>query len=1496
MLKHRRWQGLILLTVGIITLFHILPTLLYYTKPLEQSLTAKDAEKIALSALERVNQLESDSLAWIDSFAHLVGAKISKATIDPNNAQLITIKCPTLADADKIRENLPKAGALIPFYPAQLSLSTATYEEDTTTVLVQRKIPIHFNLKNATEFFTFGSYLDENQAPTEAYQNLAKEQLSGLVTSLCTLPENGLLAQALIENPVAEESRDFAYALSRNILNYIELFGDKSQSVDRLILSLTGALKTSRNVTLQSLQEKFLAAKDSMKQQRLQIQELVEKEETSLTHKEELLATSKLLQESEESILKTVQFLKANTMRSIATQKAPDLYDTAFSFGSAPTSLIKLGKNSLFFSSIELDWEKGSLLLIPHDDLTALLKKPEKQQKAENLLFQEIARLSRELHTSLLPTQQGFTMALKESENATSFLKFNLAPLCESSISQLSQLINKSWNPEHKDLSRENYPIMSYDQFLSLKEENQRLSLVLFSPDLHKSAPAGFSHGSLYIIAKDFREIAEMLQNAPYSPQARQFSRDFENLRALLADHGFTIHAGNSFPFSREFAKDIIFEAKDFYLPILQATRENFVVKGQSHSALLELGNHKERIQTINKIESAEHSELLKWKDDYLTASFSNAERVNLEVPKPTKNSYFDNLILSAKKYLRGDEKRILQWGLDISGGKTVQLELRDTNHKPVTGDEDIRTGINELYTRLNKMGVSEVAIRQEGTHISIDFPGAQHFSAQELIKASSMSFHVVNEKFSLYNRNLAEHVNRFLQEVWNEALAKNKTSSEDIEMIAWKHLHNESSHSPKTEAAKALFDQGLRLVHPESSSLEHNLNTVESKIAMYRGTDYKEWQGQTHPLLIVFKNSTLEGSHLENVRVNYEAMKGNYLTFDVKKSFFTSEGKVFSPRANLSDWTSQFAKDSLSGDNASYTGGRGWRMAVVLNGFVVSSPSLESTLQDHAMISGHFTLREIQKLESDLKAGSLTYTPHILSEKNISPELGLKERVQGITATTVALLAVILTMTVYYRFSGFVASIAVLANLLIMWACLQNLGAALTLPGIAGIILTVGMAVDANVLVFERIREELSEGKSLKVAIHEGYKRAFAAIVDSNITTVLAALILLSFDAGPVKGFALTLIIGIASSMFTALFVTRYIFDSSLSMGWIKTLKMMHWIKASSFAFIQKTKGFAFVSAGIILIGLSALIYHRHHALGLDFTGGQAVTLELKDTKSAVKATLSDALTKSGIPSHYFQIRELGSSGQARLFLSKNAQKFMNELDLKAPSSATSYLWETDPNLSSLVKLLKSQDVELSSSSLQNLHMSWTQVSGQMSETMRTNAFIALFAALLCILLYITFRFEFKYAISATLGLAFDIIMTLAIMGILLALGVPIQIDMNAIAAFLTIIGYSLNDTIIVFDRIREDIRSAKNISFAALVNRSLNKTLSRTIMTSFTTFIVLLVLVLFGGETVFGFSLIMALGVVVGTLSTFFVASPLLLLFDKKEKRSEISATNNG
>ncbi|EPP30403.1 protein-export membrane protein SecD, partial [Chlamydia psittaci 84-8471/1] len=271
---------------------------------------------------------------------------------------------------------------------------------------------------------------------------------------------------------------------------------------------------------------------------------------------------------------------------------------------------------------------------------------------------------------------------------------------------------------------------------------------------------------------------------------------------------------------------------------------------------------------------------------------------------------------------------------------------------------------------------------------------------------------------------------------------------------------------------------------------------------------------------------------------------EGYILNFSVKDTGIAQKAYDVSPRESFHAWTSTYCQEGISGtENGQYSSGRGWRMAVVLDGYVVSDPVLNAPLKDQASVSGKFSHREVNRLATDLKSGSMSFVPEVLSEEVISPELGKQQRTQGIISVCLGLAVLIILMSVYYKFGGVIASGAVILNLLLIWAALQYLDAPLTLTGLAGIVLAMGMAVDANVLVFERIREEYLLSRSLTQSVEAGYKKAFGAIFDSNLTTVLASLLLLVLDTGPIKGFALTLILGIFSSMFTALFMTKFFF-----------------------------------------------------------------------------------------------------------------------------------------------------------------------------------------------------------------------------------------------------------------------------------------------------------------------------------------------------------------
>ena len=558
-----------------------------------------------------------------------------------------------------------------------------------------------------------------------------------------------------------------------------------------------------------------------------------------------------------------------------------------------------------------------------------------------------------------------------------------------------------------------------------MPKEKQQLCLVVYAPIVHSNvAPEGLRANSIYVMAKGIDRIIKKYEKHEKSHEANLFIQDFNNLQEILKQNGFRGFSASSILSFSDFANDFIFEKSDYYNNIIAATREDFKVHGTKKFAILEFTDVEQRILTLNQIQTKEHESLLKWKDDYNAAQVSMNSDVKFDVPPPNKNAFINNIALSLKKYFRGDDRKILHWGLDLSGGKTVQIELRDQNNKIVKNEDDLKQGVNELNNRVNKMGVSEVNIRTIDSNIVLDFPGSQNLSASDLVKASTMYFNVVNEKFSIQNSTLAESVNRFLQEIWNEAVVTNRKDIDSINRIAYNHLYggtyDSNSIQPRTEAAKELYENGLKLSSPEDTVITSALNDSISKIAIYRGDDFSSWHGQTHPLLVTFKNYALEGANLENIRPSYDPTRGNFLSFEVASSSGKDRVIKVNPRDELYAWTSQFSKEKVDGTPlAKFTGSKGWRMAVILNDFVISAPNLESPLRDSAMISGSFSQREINLLAADLKAGSLTFTPKILSEKNVSPELGRKERVKGVVATCLSLVLVVIAMIFYYRFSG---------------------------------------------------------------------------------------------------------------------------------------------------------------------------------------------------------------------------------------------------------------------------------------------------------------------------------------------------------------------------------------------------------------------------------------------------------------------------------------------
>lgn len=1485
--KQKRWHFYLILVVFVLTLYNILPTIFYYAQPLREPVDQDQAMQTAKRIVERVEKLEQNALDWVSAEAKHLNLKLISTNFDEFSYGLIEARFQNVKEANIFRNFLKEAGTRISNPVAQLQRSPLD-EANSETVIIQRAFSVHLAPENVDNFFVFG------EKTGEKYQEIVKGRTRFFLGALLNDKGKGELLEALAVNDSLANREDLFLEVVENLVEaknsleetplyplYLKSFGNfKNVDNSRFIVNKFGE-------RLEQLKGKL-----NNRLTESETGEGNESEEIAAATKESLTRRLSLIEQAQ-------RLLKDDQAAILAGSKRADLlasFEQAFATDKTFVSF-DLNKEHPFFSKLTVDLDKDEVRLQLNDEAFALLQgkaesEEESFQKAilEKFVFEEINRLKNETDEEVAKADQGYFFPLAQLPGSETFLALDLKQVAGNKTEELVRYLSESYFPSSSDLKRENYPIWSYESYRNLPAHEQKLGMLVMAPVVVNGENfKNLNTRSIYVILRGMGKIMERANALSDKQFVETFQNDFAELSKTLQSQGFFGYAAPAY-FGEEFAGDIIFELTDFYEPLLKATYEDFYVRGRGDIAILEFTDYEQRLLKTNEIDSKIHDEILKWRDQYYSAQVDTNPAGKYFVPPPTKNAYIENIKLNFKKFFRGDDRKILKWGLDLAGGKQVRIGLRDQNMRPVSAEEDLNQAVNELYSRVNKMGVSEVNIHIENENIILDFPGSQGLSASDLIKGSAMYFHIVNEQFSEQNEVLRNDVNQFLQEVWNEAQVTGKTDAASLNEIALEHLGGATGLGarPMTQAAQALKKAGLKLASPDEPVTSAFDDTV-SKVARLRGDDIRDWQGKSHPLMIVFKNYALEGASLENIHTGQDQKFGNILIFGVRSSY--GGGQEGSPRQDLYTWTSEFSGESIVGTlRAEYSGGDGYRMAVILNGEIISSPRLNEPLREQASIHGRFSQREVSKLASDLKAGSMTYTPEILSEQNISPDLGKTERVKGIQAALLGLCLVVGIMVAYYRFAGIVASVAIIFNLLIMWGILQNLDAALTLPGIAGIILTMGMAVDANVLVFERIREEYLKSKRLGSAIAVGYRKAFSAIVDSNLTTIIAALILIQFDSGPIKGFATTLSIGIASSMFTALFMTRFFFAGWIQKGERKELSMANWFgNMGTFNFFKLAKPVVPIFLMIIVCGNALNFVGEKSILGMDFTGGYSLTVDLQPNEEiSYKKAVTDALINAGASHGDVSVQTLNKPHQLKVQLGmsmEDSEKPFYNLPQTVEIKEDDPKYRENPRIAWVVDALQKGGLSIQEDQKELLPQSWTSMSGQFSDAMRYQALYAIGLALISILIYTTYRFEFIYAISAILALAHDVLIALGVLALMHYFGVPVQIDLQVIGAIMTIIGYSLNDTIIVFDRIREDERILKRLKMPELINHALNATLSRTMMTSLTTLVVLLALVLFGGQAIFDFSFVMLLGVIFGTFSTLFIAAPLLLFFHKRQ-----------
>lgn len=551
-----------------------------------------------------------------------------------------------------------------------------------------------------------------------------------------------------------------------------------------------------------------------------------------------------------------------------------------------------------------------------------------------------------------------------------------------------------------------------------------------------------------------------------------------------------------------------------------------------------------------------------------------------------------------------------------------------------------------------------------------------------------------------------------------------------------------------------------------------------------------------------------------------------------------------------------------------------GQNLAIVLDGQVISAPRIQSAITGGSgIITGQFTVQGVQDLALLLRAGALPAPLTILEERSVGPGLGADSIEAGEFASVLGLILVAIFMGMTYGLFGVFSVVALIVNLLLILGALSVIGATLTLPGIAGIVLTVGMAVDANVLIYERMREEVKAGRTLFNALDSGFKQAFKTIIDSNLTTLIAALLLFWFGSGPVKGFAVTLGFGILSTLFTATMVSRLIVVT-----WVRRSKperlpivpnkdkpsgllpfIMSMPQEFKFDFISKRNVAAVISAVLIVASIGSLAVQKLN-FGIDFAGG--ILMEVRAEKEVEVSVVRNQVGSLGLGD--ISITTFGDEGRDLLIRIQR-----QEGDDQAQAALT------------MVRETLGESYEYRRTEL---------VGPKVGQELIVDGALAVGLALLAICIYIWFRFEWQFALGATLALSHDVIATLGLFSIF-----QLEFNLTTVAAVLTIAGYSINDTVVAYDRVREKLRKYKKLALPDLVNLALNKVLSRTLLTSFTTLLAVTALSIFGGEVLRGFSIALMWGVVIGTYSSIYVAMPVLIYFDLRHEDLDGGAAPN-
>ncbi|AJR03681.1 protein translocase subunit SecDF [Siansivirga zeaxanthinifaciens] len=865
------------------------------------------------------------------------------------------------------------------------------------------------------------------------------------------------------------------------------------------------------------------------------------------------------------------------------------------------------------------------------------------------------------------------------------------------------------------------------------------------------------------------------------------------------------------------------------------------------------------------------------------------------EMQKNSQNTYLEDFFIAFDK-IKGDTKLASP---DIFYTKALDGEIEgsmtDDQVKTIIStkiDESIVSAFEVLRKRIDEFGVTSPNIQRLGTsgRILVELPGVK-----DVERATSLLQSTAQLEF--WDAYKGEQLFNFLAQA-NEVL-------KDIVVDKKETTQDENKDGENTEDA---IDDLLGDATTDSTAVA----TVNPIFDLIRGQGY-----QGGPIIARFdvkdKATVLNYLNMPQVRallpaemrytkfafgkpekdseiVDLYGLVGNRdNTPELSGAVVTDARNAFGPTGKPTVSMQMNAKgakiwEEMTGKAFS----QGSQIAIVLDNVVYSAPGVTTgpISGGNSEISGNFTLNEAVDLANVLRAGKLPASADIIASEVVGPSLGQEAIDSGTMSFIIALILVLVWMVVYYGKAGGFADVAMALNILLIFGILSGLGAVLTLPGIAGIVLTIGMSVDANVIIFERIREEIAKGKGQKEAIQDGFSNALSSILDANITTGLTALILFVFGTGPIKGFATTLLIGIGTSLFTAIFITRLLIDWYVNKGGnldFSTALTKNLFRNINIEFLRKRKVAYIVSGLFIVVSLGSLFTNGLDQ-GVDFVGGRTYQVRFAQDVNASEITKTLVGTFGSADA-----KTVGSDNQLKITTKYKVNETGAEVDEEIRNQLFNSL---QPYLSGVTY---EEFIDNTNSNKQVGLMESFKVSPTIADDIKQASFWAILGSLIVVFLYILFRFKkWQFSLGAVVAVFHDVLITLGVFSITYKfMPFGMEIDQAFIAAILTVIGYSLNDTVIVFDRIREFVNEHTNWPFEKIVDTSLSSTLGRTLNTSLTTLVVLLAIFVFGGESIRGFMFALIVGIVVGTYSSLFIASPLMYdtvkRLEKKNKKEE-------